>query len=93
MEFLSEKELWRRFGTARRARVRELVSMGIPEAAAKAQASNEFSIYDRILVDERGWMRIEGLELSAPEVPQKGRARIGGRGSSRARTRSHGKGP
>ena len=71
MEFLPKNELLRRFGAARRARVRELMAMGIPQANAKTQASSEFGVYDRFLVDERGWMLIEGLELPAGETSSK----------------------
>ena len=90
MEFLPEKELWRRFAVAKRARVAELVSMGVPEATAKNQASKEFSIYDRFEVDERGWMRISDLELPG-EAPLSNdpkqateKRRQSGRGGKRA---------
>jgi hypothetical protein len=63
MEFLPEREFWRRFGAARRARAQELMALGIDKVAASRQAEKEFSIYDRCIVDERGWIRFEGLDL------------------------------
>jgi hypothetical protein len=64
-EFLPEAELSRRFRAAVAARVRELIGLGTPAADARAQARKEFSIYDLFLTDERGWVMIEGLDLSA----------------------------
>ena len=67
MEFLPERELWRRVAVASRARQQELVGMGSTPKSAKAQAEAEFSIYDLVEIDARGWIRIEGLEL--PDAP------------------------
>ena len=76
VEFLPEKELWRRFAAARRARAQELIAIGSSSAHARAQAEKEFSLYDRIEVDERGWIRICDLELPAPKPPGKRPARV-----------------
>ena len=64
MDFFSEDELWKHVDSARRARVRELVALGISAPSARGQALKEFGIYDRIEIDDRGWMRIDGLDLS-----------------------------
>jgi hypothetical protein len=63
MEFLPEAELWRRVEAERRARVRELIALGIPPENARSQAMKEFSIYDLVEIDERGWVRVHGLDL------------------------------
>jgi len=67
MEFLPESEFTRRLTAARRARVAELVALGTPAASAKAQATKEFAIYDLLETDERGWIRVVGLDL--PPAP------------------------
>jgi len=63
MTFLPPAEHDRRFRAAMRARATELVALGISPLVARAQAQQEFSIYDCIEIDERGWIRVDGLEL------------------------------
>lgn len=63
MEFLPESEFLRRCAAARRARVEELIALGIDKVSARRQADKEFSMYDLCSVDERGWIRFEGLDL------------------------------
>ena len=63
MEFLAEREFWRRFRAATKARAAELQRLGISAQHAGAQARKEFGAYDCVEVDEQGRMRIDGLEL------------------------------
>jgi hypothetical protein len=63
MEFLPEREFWRRFVAARRARANELMALSIDKVSASRQAEKEFSMYDRCVIDERGWIGFEGLDL------------------------------
>lgn len=63
MEFMTPAELQRRLGSAERTRVRELVRIGYSEAEARAAAAKEFGAYDLLEVDDRGRVRLTGLEL------------------------------
>jgi len=63
MEFLPPREHARRFEAARKARVAELRVLGISAKQAKAQATKEFGIYDLMETDDRGWIRMNGLDL------------------------------
>ena len=69
MTFLPEDEFWRRFAAKREARAKELVGLGISRPLARAQAQKEFEIFDRMLTDERGWIHMEGLDLSERVPP------------------------
>jgi hypothetical protein len=62
---LPDRELPHRLAGASRPRPQELVAMGSTPEGAKARTDAEFSIYDFFEIDERGWMRIEGLDLLA----------------------------
>jgi hypothetical protein len=63
MELLPPHELSRRVKALQRTRVNELVALGIARVDARRQVMKEFSVYDRILMDERGWICFEGLTL------------------------------
>lgn len=47
------------------------MTLGISAAAARRQASQELSVYDCIIVDDRGWICVEGLDLSAQKPTKK----------------------
>lgn len=66
MTFLPPAEHGRRFRAARDARVAELVSLGVSVRSARAQARNEFAVYDLLEINERHEIRLEGLDLSEP---------------------------
>jgi len=73
--FLSPRELDRRLRHARQTRARELEALGVPPRLAKAQVTNEFAIYDRLVIDDRGWIHIEGLDLPPIERARGARPR------------------
>jgi hypothetical protein len=77
MELLPPDELSRRVKALQRRRVNELVALGIARVDARRQVMKEFSVYDRIVMDERGWIAFEGLELPADLTgpPRKTRTR------------------
>ena len=61
---MPETELRRRFDRAVERRVRDLVALGVPHRDARQQAKKEFAVYDVFEVDDRGWVRLSGLEFS-----------------------------
>ena len=63
MDFVPEADLERRLAQAYLARTRALVDSGYSSREACAIADKEFAEYDLIERDERGWVRIDGLEL------------------------------
>ena len=63
MDFMPPGTLERRLRQARRARVAELVAVGRTTQDATTQADAEFEHYDHRQYDDRGWVRIPGLEL------------------------------
>ena len=84
MDFLPEAEFGRRLTGAVQRRIRELVAQGLPRREARHQAEKEFSMYDLIEIDPRGWVRLSGLDLSDADL--KPTPRLEGRpGSQRTR--------
>jgi hypothetical protein len=73
VELLPPAEHARRFRAAVRARAAELIALGSSPSQARRQADNEFSVYDLVVEDERGWIYLEGLDLPAPSPPQRRR--------------------
>lgn len=68
MDFLPEAEFGRRLTAAVQRRIRELVAQGVPRRDAQQQAKKEFSVYDLIEIDHRGWVRFFGLDLSDADL-------------------------
>lgn len=64
VDFMPEAELWCHVARVHDRRVQELVAQGVPRPHARQQAEKEFSIYDRVEVDDRGWMRLQDFEVS-----------------------------
>lgn len=74
MEFMTQAELRRRLRRAKVLRVRELMEHGFSEAEADAVATKEFAQYDVLEIDERGRVRLMGLEFP-DESPFRARGR------------------
>lgn len=63
MDFVPEADLERMLSEAHLARVTALIHSGYSKREAGAIADKEFASYDVVEVDQRGWVRIDGLEL------------------------------
>ena len=76
MEFMTPAELSRQLRHAKQVRVRDLMAHGYAEAEARAAAEKEFGEYDILEIDNRGRVRLLGLELpSDPRPDARRRAR------------------
>jgi hypothetical protein len=67
VEFMTRAKLQTRLRGVERARISELIGLGYLEVEARAIATKELSEYDVLEMDDRGRVRIMGLEL--PEDP------------------------
>jgi hypothetical protein len=64
VDFMPESEFRRRFDRAVERRIRDLAALGVPRRDARQQAEKEFAVCDLFEIDDRGWVRLTGLDLS-----------------------------